>query len=233
MKTITYLIMPVFALFGILLSGCGPTAGQIATQTSEAVTVVAAAWTATSTYTPVPTLTPLPTNTLIPTNPPTATNTPTPTNSPTATNSPLVIRPTLTPGMYGGLNGSVYTLGKQMWVVFGRFATMPEMGSNSLLIGKFYIEGDPTGTPVSVLIASQFSIGKYSGSFAGNCVWTGGTSEEFRKLIVVGDLIEMRYPIGFNSDFDKVLGELAKGNWAARSPNNLVLNPAMIGIVLK
>ena len=64
----------------LLLSGCGPTEAEIAAQTAEASTAIAAAWTATPTHTPTQTSTP--THTLTPTATPTQTFTVTPTELP-------------------------------------------------------------------------------------------------------------------------------------------------------
>ena len=67
-------------LAGFLLNSCGPTEAEIAAQTAEASTAIAAAWTPTPTHTPTDTFTP--TLTLTPIATPTQTPTVTPTELP-------------------------------------------------------------------------------------------------------------------------------------------------------
>jgi len=190
----------------MVLSACAPAAAPYATE----IAIVEA-----------PTNTALPTNTLLP-----PTRTPVP-----FTPTPRPILPTIT-SVFIRANGSVFTIGDSMYVVFGRFDEAP-VYQNNMLTGKFFIEGDPANVPISALIPGQLSVGKYEGSFAGDNSWQSGTAEDLMQLFQAGDLIEMRIPIGFLPDNDKVLAELANANWAALTADNLYLNPAMVGVVVK
>jgi len=221
MKTIAYFAVPIFVLLGMIVASCSPAPQQSATD-------IAAAWTPTHTVTPAPTSTPVPTNTPAPTSTPVPTNTSAPTNTPT-----IVIRPTLTPGLFNAdKNGSVYKLGEQMTVVFGRFVATPDFTDN-VLRGRFVIEGDTKATPLLVLIAAQnTSIGRYVGSFASEVVWKPGTLDEVRQVITADELVQLRIPIGMNPDFDSILNEIAKGNWDVLT-TDLFLLPAMVGVISK
>lgn len=199
----------IFIILILLLTACAPVAAPVPAEVPP---------------TSVPTTTPLPTSTP---HPPTETPEP----PATFTSTPRPILPTLT-SVFIRANGSVYALGDTMYVVFGRFDEMPEK-SNNLWLGKFYLEGDPANTPISAMIPSAFSLGKYQGSFAGDSSWSSGTGDELMQLFGPGDLIEMRIPVGFAPDNDKILAELANGNWDILASGSLYLNPMMVGVSIK
>src|SRR5512146_2842875 len=82
MKASSVLLSSFFAmLFLLSLTACGPSPAQQATQTAEAMTSTAGAWTPTSTPTATATATETPTQTPLPTPTPLPTSTPTPTQT--------------------------------------------------------------------------------------------------------------------------------------------------------
>lgn len=129
--------------------------------------------------------------------------------------------------------------GVVMYIVQGKFVSTPTSNAIGALQGDFIIDGDPKNQKIKVLMtgsAGKIQVGRSEGSFSGRTTIGPEDIETLRSLIKANAPVRLRlYPTGpvpsaSDKMEQKVMDAIMKGDWSI--PNNFILNPPMVGVIL-